>query len=94
MNPDTLICKHTQFNYLEIWSPKYSTKQVLLACRKVGNHNKIIFTKAASLGTEPYYLSGATIRKHPEINNGSIPCFAVPLSELRLLQLSKCQHDI
>lgn len=80
--------KHTQFKYFEIWEPKYSNKTVLLAKRKVGTHNKIIFTKAPSMGTEPYYVSGAVVRKCKKTNNGAIDCYVVPLDKLEPLEYS------
>lgn len=94
MNPTIDVCKHTQFGNLEIWSPKYFTKTVLLAVRKIRDHNKVTFTKAPSLGTAPYYIAGATVKKYPQVTNSSIQCYDVPLSELKPLELSKCEHEL
>lgn len=93
MNMIEPICKHTQFGYLEVWAPKYSTKRVLLACRKIRQHNKVVFTKAPSTGTQPYYISGATAKKYPKITNSTIWCYNVPLAELKPLELQECDHD-
>ena len=49
----------------------------------------MVFTQAPSLGTEPYYVSGKTIKKHRKEINGRIMCYAVPLDELEPLGLSE-----
>lgn len=82
-----LISKYTQMSYFEIWEPRYRDKKVLLAKRKVGTHNKIIFTRAPSMGTEPYYISGAKVKKYKLEGNGRIPVYAVPISELEPLEI-------
>lgn len=84
-----LLDKYAQTHFFEIWEPRYSDKRVLLNCRKVGTHNKIVFTKAKSMGTDPYYLSGKTIKKYPKEYNGSIFCYAVPLEKLEPLEISE-----
>ena len=81
--------KFTQFHTFEIWHPLYSEDRVLLKCTKVGTHNKVIFTKARSLGTDPYYVSGKVVRKYPKRYNNSIWCYAVPMHELQPLELSE-----
>lgn len=78
--------RFTTVNKFEIWAPKYSTGTVLLAKHKVGTHNEIVFTKAPSMGTEPYYVSGEQIRKSPIINNGKIDCYSVKVSDLQPLE--------
>lgn len=80
--------KFTQFRVFEIWQPRYHDNRVLLKATKVGAHNKVIFTKAKSL-PDTYYLSGKTIKKYPKEYNSSIFCYAVPLEELKLLQLTQ-----
>jgi len=77
----------TQFQYFEIWAPRYSTKDVLLAKYKVGNHNKIVFTRAPSMGTEPYYISGETAKLCKTESNGKIDCLVIPLSKLEPLEM-------
>lgn len=84
-----ILDRRTQFKYFEIWEPKYSTKTVLLACRKVGEHNKIVFTKAPSMGEEPYYISGKVVKRCKKEWNGSIDCYAVPLDKLEPLELTE-----
>ena len=88
-----ITCKHIQMAYFEIFSPKYSTKSVLLKDSKIGDKNKIVFTKAPHMGTEPYYVSGATAKKYPKVSNGTIACREVPLSELEPIEYKDgCIH--
>lgn len=77
----------TPLHYFEIWQPRYHDQKVLLAAHKVGAHNKVVFTKAPSMGTEPYYVSGTEIKKHSKEQNGKITCYAVPLNVLEPLEL-------
>lgn len=89
-----MLCKHSQFHVFEIWSPRYHDKKVLLNAFKVGTHNKIMFTKAPSMGEEPYYVSGKTVKKYPKVSNGTIMTYSVPLDELRPLELPEhCIHE-
>lgn len=91
----TALCKHTPMQLFSIWHPVYSENRVLLKASKVGTHNKIIFTKAPSMGTLPYYVSGKIVRKYKKTSNGSINCYSVPLEELELLELSeRCEHEL
>jgi hypothetical protein len=62
---------------------------VLLAAHKVGEHNKIVFTKSPALGSQPYYLSAKQIKKYPKETNGKIICYAVPIDELRPLEINE-----
>ena len=66
-----------------IWEPRWHDKTVLLAKRKVDDINEVCFTKAKSLGTEPYYVSGDIVRKCEIGSNGKIDCYVVPLTELK-----------
>lgn len=84
-----LLSKYTQTSYFEIWEPRYSDKRVLLACHKVGEHNKIVFTRAPSMGDQPYYLSAKQIKKYPKETNGKIMCYAVPIEELKPLTINE-----
>lgn len=70
---------------IEIWAPKWKTREVLIACHKVSSHgtNYIRFTKCKSL-PDIYEVDGEDIANCPVINNGRIDCFAVPLSMLRV----------
>lgn len=83
-----ILSKWEPKNLIEIWEPLYSEKLVLINPAKVGRHNLIVFTKAKSLPGR-YYLSGETIKRCKKRSNGSIDCYAVPVSELRPLQLTE-----
>lgn len=84
-----IIDKFIPLNYFEIRHPRYHDKRVLLAARKVGTHNKVVFTEAPSMGTAPYYISGAKVKKYKKESNGAIMCFAVPLDELEPLEINE-----
>lgn len=86
-----LLSKWTQFHVFTIWTPRYRDKVVLLAKRKVGEHNKVIFsgdpkTGYNMMGEAPYYVSGSVVKKCKLENNGSIDCYAVPIDKLEHLQ--------
>lgn len=84
-----ILDKYTQLHYFEIWEPRWKDKVVLLAAHKVGTHNKIKFTKTPSMGTEPYYIDGKTVKKYKKESNGRLMCYAVPLDKLEPLELSE-----
>ena len=83
-----ILDRLTPCNYFEIWTPRWHDRKVLLAAHKVGTHNKIKFTKAKSLGEEPYYISGAKVKKCKKETNGTIMCYAVPLDDLEPLEIN------
>jgi hypothetical protein len=83
------LAKYTPAAFFSIWQPRYRDKKVLLAKYKVQTHNKIVFTKAPSMGTEPYYVSGATVKKYKLEDNGKISCYAVPIDELEPLEIEE-----
>ncbi len=89
-------CKHTQMAYFGIYQPNYGRKTVMLACHKVADNNKIVFLKAPSMGDEPYYVSGAVVKKYPKKSNSTITCYDVPLEVLEPLEYTKggCIHLI
>lgn len=87
-----ILDKFTQFKYFEIWAPTYSKQTVKLAAHKVGEHNKIVFTKAPSMGTDPYYVSGRIVKKCNKVSNGTITCYEVPISALEPLEIN--QRDL
>lgn len=67
---------------ISIFAPRYHDRTILIAKFRVGTHNLITFTKAASLPDE-YYLSGKTITSCPLDSNGKIPCYVVPIDALQ-----------
>lgn len=93
-NPMT-TCRHVQMSYFPILSPRWHDRKVLLASRKVKEHNKIVFTgkDGASMGEEPYYISGKELKKSRKESNGVIPCYAVDLDKLQQLTYTElCEH--
>lgn len=73
-------------NKIEIWSPRYKDRTILIAKHKVSHHNEIVFTKAKHLMDRTWYLSGETIRKHPIDTNGKIDVYAVSIDSLEPLE--------
>ncbi len=83
-----IIDKLTPLKDIVIWQPRWHDKRVLIACHKVGEHNRITFTKAPTY-PDVYYLSGKTIKKYKKESNGTIDCYSVPLSELEPLEINQ-----
>lgn len=89
------LCKHIPLKTFNILSPRWRDRRVLLAAYKVQENNKILFTgkDGASMGDQPYYISGKEVKKHKKESNGTISCYSVPLDKLELLQISeRCEH--
>lgn len=79
--------KFTFANELEVWQPRWRDKVVLLADRKLGEHNIVTITKAGKSWDGKWYVSGKTARLYPieqlKTKSGStLPVRAVPLDEL------------
>jgi hypothetical protein len=81
------ISRTTSCQLFTIFQPRWKDRSVLLACYKVGTHNKIVFTKAPSMGTDHYYVSGETVRSCPQQTNGKIMCYCVPVDKLEPLEV-------
>lgn len=81
-----LVSKYTPLNLIDIWTPRYKDRKVLIASYKVKELNKIIFTKAKHLAGHEYIMSGAKIRSYPIDTNGKVQCYAVPLDDLEPLE--------
>jgi len=81
-----LVSKYSPLNLIDIWSPRYKDRKVLIASYKVKEMNKIIFSKAKHLAGHEYYMSGSKIRQYPVDTNGKITCYAVPLDDLEPLE--------
>jgi hypothetical protein len=69
---------------IDIWAPKYSTKQCLIACYKVikGQNVKIRFTRANHLKGILYEVDYEKVVNSPIVTNGKIDCYAVSMSDL------------
>jgi len=79
------LTKTTACNLIDIWQPRWKDRVVLIATFKVGLHNEVTFSKTKSLPGS-YYISGDKVRTFPKETNGTIACYAVPLSELEKLE--------
>lgn len=89
-----IACKHIPLQRFDIKHPRYYDKRVLLKASKVRDNNKVVFTDAPSMGEQPYYISGRTIKKFKKENNGVIDVYSVPLEELTTLQYKdRCEHE-
>lgn len=72
-----------RWSEIRIWEPKYSTKQVLIATRKVVDRNRIVIERGAYAGE--YFIAGDVVKSYPIGSNGRIPCYLVPLAQLEKL---------
>lgn len=81
-----LVSRYTPLNVIDIWTPRYHDRKVLIAVYKVKENNKIVFSKAKHLADKVYYMSGRQIRSYPVDTNGKVQCYAVPLDELEPLE--------
>jgi hypothetical protein len=81
-----LISKLTPLNLIDIWTPRYKDRVVLIASYKVKENNKIIFTKAKHLAGKQFFMKGSKIKSYPLDSNGRLTCYAVPLDDLEHLE--------
>jgi len=66
---------------IAIWEPRWHDRKVLIAKYKVKTgENDLIFTKAKCLQGKTYKVHSRDIVDCPIETNGTIPCYAVPLS--------------
>jgi hypothetical protein len=88
------LCKHRQnMAKIEIFAPRYSTREVLIHQLKVKEHNIIALTKANSLNGL-YYISGKRVRKGRNDTNGTAPMYAVKLDDLLPFEWEeRCIHE-
>lgn len=67
-------------NTIEIFAPKFKTKEVLIAPYRVASGiNRIVFTKTWQ-GVE-LYMDGERIKSYPIQSNGTIDVHAVPIAD-------------
>lgn len=70
---------------IEIWAPRWKTKEVLIACHKVSRGiNRIKFTKVEAYKNKYYDIDSKEITSCPIESNGRIDCYVVPLSKLKV----------
>lgn len=88
------FCKHREnLAKIEVWQPRYSTREVLIHQLKVKDHNIIALTKAGSLNGL-YYISGKKVKKSRKDTNGTAPMYAVKLDELKPFEFEEhCVHE-
>lgn len=68
---------------IEIWSPRWHDRKVLIAKYKVsGGDNYIVFTKAKNLIGKRFTIKSNEITNCPIETNGTIDCYTVPLDKL------------
>lgn len=80
-----ILSKNAPRGYFEIWQPRWKDRVVLLATYKVSHHNEIRFTKAPTLPGS-YYVSGDVAKNCPVETNGTISCYAVPMTKIEPLE--------
>jgi hypothetical protein len=85
-----ILKKDTIANNIEIFMPRWHTRDVLLAEHKIGTHNRITFIKAPTLSGD-WYISGVDAKSYPKeelkTKSGlSMPIRAVPISALEPLE--------
>lgn len=69
-------------NVIEIWSPKFSTMEVLIKPFNVKDGmNKIIFTK--TWRDKVLLMEGEKIRSYPMIGHGATGVYAVPVADFQ-----------
>lgn len=83
-----MVGRMTPVQVISIWQPRWKDRKVLIAKWKVGQHNKITFSKTKSMPGE-YYLPGSLVTKCPLESNGKIQCYAVPMDELEPFERSQ-----
>lgn len=79
------LTKYDRINRVSIWEPRWHDQHVLIAVRKIGEHNVVSFTKAPSI-TDEYYISGKNARKYPITTNGKIRVYDIPLDDMELYE--------
>lgn len=92
MSETIKLGKLEPMTYLEVFNPRWHDKIVLLNGPKIKNAStkwvRIKFTKAKSLEGD-WVISRSKVMKYPLQSNGTIQCYAVPLSELSVLEIDE-----
>lgn len=70
-------------NTIEIWAPKFSTQQILIAPYHVQpGLNRIVFTK--TWRDKVLLMDAAKIKSYPMQSNGSIGVYAIPIKDFEI----------
>ncbi len=84
--------KYEPLTLFEVWQPRYHDKTVLLKAEKVKNaktqYLKIKFTKAPTMEGD-WVISKQKAKSFPKSTNGTIQCYVIPLSELKILNINE-----
>lgn len=98
-----IVCKHTQFKVIEIWSPRFHDKKTLIGVhhikKKLDNY-VIRFTDKNKDGELRYpgdrFIKRKDIVGHKTESNGTIDCYVVPMSKLtdKLEVRPHCEHEM
>lgn len=88
-----LVDKYRQLNFIgDVWEPRYSTKEVLIAKHKIDRSKlDIKFTFKNIRANERHgdmFLARKDVGRKIEMNNG-LPCYVVPLSKFQILEVSE-----
>jgi hypothetical protein len=71
---------------IQIWSPRWHDRKVLIAAYKViPGINEIEFTKAKNLIGKKFQMSAMKIMSYPKDTNGTITCYAVDFDDLEVV---------
>ena len=71
---------------IEIWKPKYSTQEILIATHRVTDGDNFIkITQDKNYENKLLKLAGEEIRKYPRQRNGKGEVFCVPISRFVVL---------
>lgn len=92
MSKTVKLGKFEPMTYLEVFEPRYHDKTALLNGPKVKRATtqwvRVKFTKAKSMEGD-WVVSRSKVMKYPLQSNGTIQCYAVPLSELNILEIDE-----
>jgi hypothetical protein len=87
-----LLSKLDQIVFFDIFQPRWHDKVVLLKASKVDKartpHFKVRFSKAPTMEGE-WYVSKNVVKRCKKESNGTIMCYAVPLSKLESLEINQ-----
>lgn len=76
----------------DVWQPRYSTKDCLIACWKIDkahtNHIKIIFSKAGAQ-KGPWYISKKMAQKCKKFDNHGVECYIIPMDKLEHIEYNE-----
>lgn len=85
--------KFTPMSTFDIWEPRWRDRRVLLAKRRIKDHNKVIISQEKADGTryfpEPLYISGKDAKKYKVESNGVIDVYSIPLEAFSLLIINE-----